>query len=604
MTGTWWSRAGAVALALLVVTAMGAAVASTTDAPASRTGAPAHGSVDVVFVVDSSANAEPLGEALEEELPGVATAMEERGLDPRFGLVTYESDATVVTGLSDDVGAVESGLAGVEYSGSFENASEGVMAASGLSYRSGAERFYVVLTNEDDSSSTADRATADEALSGRYATLFAAGPRPWERRADAVGGTWYGVPAAFQSGSADVAGAMDQLVDTAETTAERRVQRVQAPSPDIEITDATITPEKTVVGSPVEIAVTVTNEGDGDGTFRPQLRSDGRMVGGNADRRSIPAGESRTYRFTHTFDERGSYVLSLDHDYVGQVRVADPGPVTTAVTRTELGISAHVRNASVAHPVTVDLPSDSVADTTGVAFEQLGIRAAEYGDLSLRLSQSARPDELAASDGVRSLSTVIVDSDPSAATGNLSVQFSINRTMYPDLRGSSVFVARPGGSDGPARIEAERVNTTATRYVYRFETADEFPAVYTVATGTPAVSVERAALSRDYIRTGEVTTVTATVRNDGSGGTLSAVPLRLDGDLAGVRLVPIGAGETRTVTFTVFLDSPGRYNVSVGDAAAGDLMVGAEFLPEHQDEPTGPGADGDGPTGTTRAQSR
>lgn len=608
MTRAWRSRAGAVVLALLVVTATGAAVASTSGTATSRAATPAYGSVDVVFVVDRSANAEPLGEALEDELPGIAAAMEDRGLDPRFGLVTYEGDATVVTDLTSDVGAVQSGLESVAYSGSFENASAGVTAASELSFRGGAERFYVVLTNEDDSSSASARTAADEALSARYASLFAAGPDTWESRADAVGGTWYDIPAATESGTADVAGAMDRLVTTAETTAQRRVQRLRASRPDIEITDTTIAPAKTVVGSPVEITVTVTNEGDGDGTFRPQLRSDGRMVGGIADEEPIPAGESRTYRFSPTFDEQGTYVMSLDHEYIGRVRVAESGPVATEVTRTNLGIRARVSNASVVHPVMVDLPADGVANTTGVAVERLGVRAAEYGDLSVRVSQSARPDELAARDGVRTLSTMLIDSDQSAAMGNLTVQFSVDRTMYPDLRSSSVFVRQAGGSDDGARIEAERVNTTATRFVYRFEAANEFPAVYTVAAGTPAVTVERAQLASDHIRSDEFTTVTATVRNGGSGGTLFAVPLQIEGDLAAIRFVPIGAGESRTVTFSIFPDQPGRYDITVGEADAGTLTAGTEFLPGSASPTTTDGeepAPDDGSTaGTDRAQSR
>jgi hypothetical protein len=566
-----------------MVTATGAAVTAMAGSAGAAQSNP--NAVDVVFVVDRSANAESLGDALGDELPGFAAAMDERNIDARYGLVTYETDATTETALTVDIGAVGDGLSSVTYDGSSENASEGVTVGDEMSFRPDAERVYVVLTNEDDSSPETVRTAADETLSADSTTVFAAGPDSWELRAGEVGGTWYDIPSAFDNETADVAGAVDELEATIGAVVEDRraqLRRERAPRSDIEISNVSMSESSTVTGSPVEIAVTVRNDGRADGSFRPQLRSDGRLVAGSGQEDTIPAKSERTYRFNHTFGDSGTYVMSLSHEYIGKVRVGEPGPPGVMATPDGDGIDVRVSNASVTRPVDVALPPGGFAIATGVRFDRLEVQATTYGDLELRLSQPPtlveRLSTLDRSTGARPLSAMTVEGKPDSVR-NLTVQFRVDRTEHPDLRGSSVFVNRIDANDETTRVEANRTNATAAAFVYRFDAGEELPATYAVMTGKPSVTVDRAELSSTRLRTDELGTVSATIRNEGSGGTTYAVPLRVNGQVTAIRMVELPAGASRTVTFTVAPTTAGQQQYTVGGTSAGTMMVGPQVGP-------------------------
>jgi hypothetical protein len=577
-----------------MVTATGAAVTAMAGSAGATQSNP--NAVDVVFVVDRSGNGESLGNALGDELPRFADAMEERDIDARYGLVTYESDATTETALTSDIGAVGDGLSAVTYDGSFENASEGVTVGDGMSFRPGAERVYVVLTNEDDSSPETVRTAADETLSADGTTMFAAGPDSWELRASEVGGTWYDIPSAFDNETADVAGAVDALETTVAAAVEdRRAQqrRRQTAHADIDITNVSISESSTVTGSPVEIAVTVRNDGGAGGMFYPQLRSDGEIIAGNGQTNTIPAKSERTYRFTHTFDDPGTEVLSLGHRYIGKIRVGEPGPPGVTATPDGDGVDVQVSNATVDRPVDVALPPGGFAIETGVRFDRLGVQATQYGDVELALSQPPtlveRLSTLDRSAGARPLSAVTVEGEPGGVR-NLTVRFRVDRTEHPDLRGSSVFVSRIGERGETTRIEATRTNTTEEAFVYRFDAGDRLPATYAVMSGTPSVTVESAELSTNRLRTGQFGTVSATVRNEGSGGTTYAVPLHVNGEFTGIRIVELPAGASRTVTFTVFPGDVGQQRITVGSVDAGTVMSGSEMLPADERQASRGGA--------------
>lgn len=576
-------------LAVLMVTATGAAVTAMAGSAAAQSNPDA---VDVVFVVDRSANAESLGDALGDELPGFADAMEEQNIDARYGLVTYESDATTETALTTDIGAVSDDLSAVTYDGSFENASDGVTVGDEMSFRPGAERVYVILTNEDDSSPEAVRATADETLSADGTTMFAAGPDAWELRASEVGGSWYDIPSAFDNETADVAGAVDELETTVGGVVEERrtqQQRQQAPSADIDIADVSISESSTVTGSSVDIAVTVRNDGDAAGTYRPQLRSNGQIIAGNGQEDTIPAESERTYQFTHAFDDTGTQVLGLGHEYIGKVRVGEPGAPGVTATPNGDEVDVRVSNASADRPVDVALPPGGFALATGVRFDRLGVEASQYGDLELTLSQPPTLVEqlstLDRSAGAQPLSAVNVEGEPDAVR-NLSVQFRVDRTEHPNLRGASVFVSQIDANGETTRIEANRTNTTGEAFVYQFDAGNELPATYAVMTGTPSVTVDRAELSSTRLRTGELGTVSATVRNEGSGGMTYAVPLRVNGEVTALRMIELPAGASQTVTFTVAPAAAGEQRVTVGSTEAGTVMVGPEASPTDERQAT------------------
>jgi hypothetical protein len=564
MTATLRQQVGAVLFAVLLVTSGAAMTAGLLTAGASA--APDGTAVDVVFVLDGSANGEPVGERFGDELENVTTALDERGVDARYGLVTYESGATVVTGLTPDAGPVGDDLAALSYEGSFENASTGVTTAAGMSFRPDAARLYVVLTSEDDSSPAAARDAANGALTADGATLFVAGPDVWQSRADTVGGARYDVPSAFEPGSVDLSGMAGPLADTAAALADSASDG-PAPTaePDIDVADVSVAPSSPVVGEPVAVSVTVENRGDDDGTVEPVLRSDRNMIARGEAGDRIEPGASRTYRFRHSFGDTGSYVLGLDHRYLETVRVTEPAASATNVTvLSENLLRADVRHAHPGRVVMADLPANGVADRTGVHIAGVGVQPPQYTNLSFEVVQQAPVG--ATADGVEPLSRFTVR-DGGADLGTVTARFGVDRRVHTGLTGAQVFVQRLDATGAvQARIDPTLVNTTAGRYDFRFDDPDAGPRpTYRVVAGTPSWRVESWAVRPDPVRAGESAAVTATVRNVGTGGGLMAVPLWVDGRLAGVRLVHLDAGERRTVAFSTAFADDGRHRLAVGN---------------------------------------
>ena len=87
------------------------------------------------------------------------------------------------------------------------------------------------------------------------------------------------------------------------------------------------------------------------------------------------------------------------------------------------------------------------------------------------------------------------------------------------------------------------------------------------------VSVTDAELSPARIETGESTTVTATVVNDGGSAGEGTVELLVDGELRDSETLTVDGGKQTTVEFEPTVSETGTYPIAVNDESAGTLTV-------------------------------
>jgi len=90
---------------------------------------------------------------------------------------------------------------------------------------------------------------------------------------------------------------------------------------------------------------------------------------------------------------------------------------------------------------------------------------------------------------------------------------------------------------------------------------------------TPNVDVVEATVAPTAVVTGDATTVTATVANDGAANGSIDLALTANGSTLAERTVAVGGNEAVTATFTPSFEAPGDYALAVNGVAAGTVSV-------------------------------
>ena len=128
-------------------------------------------------------------------------------------------------------------------------------------------------------------------------------------------------------------------------------------------------------------------------------------------------------------------------------------------------------------------------------------------------------------------------------------------------------------------------------------TTTEF-STFAVAAREPRFDVTEATVAPEAIDPGENVTVRATVRNGGGAAGERAVTLTADGDPVANETVALAPNETATVALGGTFETAGAYELAVGDASAGTLLVG-----DPGDEPAGGDGEGSEATGGSDADA-
>ncbi|MDY6764871.1 MAG: CARDB domain-containing protein, partial [Halobacteria archaeon] len=151
-------------------------------------------------------------------------------------------------------------------------------------------------------------------------------------------------------------------------------------------------------------------------------------------------------------------------------------------------------------------------------------------------------------------------------TGNASGTFTVELSINGDVADTKK-VTVPAG-------ESRTVTFTHT-----FEETGTYDVVVnnrsvgqvTVERQTPSFSVTDVSLSETSIEQGGSVEVTATVEN--SGGSEGTFTAELDGETVASKEVTVGAGQSRTVTFTYTFEEAGEFEVGISGKSAGNLTV-------------------------------
>lgn len=175
---------------------------------------------DFVFIIDSSGSMGDEILEVRERATAFAHSAALAGLNPRFGLVTYEADPTLRLGLTSDQNLLKAALDKVSLDGGRESALDAVVfALENLSFRSCAQRVLILITDEPSNGDghsliqTADAIVQSDALLAAVSSDGLAGHEGIDVKvlAEATGGIWTPL------GSADFLVILQHLIDTVRT---------------------------------------------------------------------------------------------------------------------------------------------------------------------------------------------------------------------------------------------------------------------------------------------------------------------------------------------------------------------------------------------------
>jgi hypothetical protein len=543
--------------------------------------------VDVVFVFDRSKSMNTERYQLASEMETFQRSLVDRGVDARFGLVSYTDDATVRQEFTRNFQEVEDALQ-FQTRGDVEKASDAVLTASEMDFREDAQRVVVFITDEDDDSSAESRQRALERLGDvTFVSLSPAAAStsgcdkhspPCDNStrnelrsyATKVGGTWVPIGTDAEESMQRVAAAVVDL-DGDDGDDGGLSRRVDA-GPDLGVTDRSVNDTSVEVGVPVAINATVANDGLTDGSTELSVTTGGREIA--TKRVAVDYRSERSATLVHRFDEPGEYKLVLNNERVAAVTVREPDETTvdlrTTAARNRLDVS--VEDAWTTETVTVSVPDGSLLSTTGTELAAIQVQPAAGSatprhessfDLTVERITSPPADTPELSTDARAVTYTEVTSTLSdAELSSLAFQFArtdADVTMYRYDEDGDEWVAlshrTANDSEGYVLAETPELSTFA------------------LAADGPVVSVENATVGSTDVAAGDLVTGTVTVKNYGSDTETYDVPLSLDGEVVHTEQVDVQPRETKSVSITYAVEEPGEYALSVGGVDQGTLDV-------------------------------
>ncbi|NHN43177.1 PGF-CTERM sorting domain-containing protein [Halorubellus sp. JP-L1] len=570
--------------------------------------------VDVVFVFDRSQSMNDERYKLANEMRTFQRSLTERGVDARFGLVTYTKRASVRQPLTDDFDAIERAMI-FEPSGDEERASDAVLTATEMEFRDDAERVIVLVTDEDDDSDATARRQAIGRLSGMtFVTLSPSDPatsgchlhsppcdnsttNELKTYADMTGGEWMDVHTDADDAMKHVAETVYEATNAKESSGSESSTQLEV-GPDVSAVDRSANRTDVEIGDPVAFNLTVRNDGIVEGSYTAYLTSKGELLGEKTI--TVDRLSERTVTLVHTFEDPGEYQVVVSNERVDNVDVRDPDPPSVDVSTNDGAdrMRVSVTDARAGSPVILDLPESSLLSGTGNQMESVTVRSTRgivtpSHDLAFDVTLERLEGPPAG--------TPSLDSD-ARAVRYLNVTSSLDATELQSVvfeyakTGDDVTLYRfDDASSSWQALEQRSVDGAPGHVVAGTDQLSTFALVVE----DPELTVADVAVGSTSVQTGDRITSTVTVTNNGTAEQSYDATLSLDGEVVTSRTVTVPAGESVDVSLSHAVADAGTYDLSIAGTDQGTLNVSTASAPTtaaSTEQPTTTAVDDDGST--------
>ncbi|WP_227133060.1 VWA domain-containing protein [Halorubellus salinus] len=544
--------------------------------------------VDVVFVMDRSDSMNTERYQLANELQTFQRTLLERDVDARFGLVTYTSSATVRQPFTSDFDAIENAMIFTP-AGNTERASDAILKATEMNYRSDAQRVIVLITDEDDDSDAATRAEATDRLkdytflsvspSSASASACDVHSPPCDSStdnelrtlADDVAGDWLSIDADAERTMERVATNVFTAVNAPENSGSDSQTQFEV-GPNINVVEQSVNRTEIEVGESVEFNVTLHNKGLVEGTYRLFLTTNGELL---AEKRvTVDRLSETSTTLVHRFDQAGDFKMVLSNQRVDVVHVNEPYPTSIDVTTNDARdrLQATVADANAGVPVTVDLPSATILAGTGNELTSVTVDSRRNAanvkhdlafDMTLERIEAPPEGTPAIESDARAIRYLSVTSSLSTAELR-SVTFEFLRS------GDDVEIYRYDSDAGEWMQLTQRPVDGAPGHVVA---STSRLSTFALVVDDPALSVGSVDVGATNVTEGDLVTASITVTNNGTRAQSYDATVSLDGESIETKFVEVPAGETITVPMSFVATDAGTYDLAVAGVDQGQLQV-------------------------------
>jgi len=359
-----------------------------------------------------------------------------------------------------------------------------------------------------------------------------------------------------------------------------------------EVSNAALDDATILAGDTAQVSATVENVGDEAGTYTATFRADGDTV--DSQDLALDSGKSERVTLTATFDDAGTYDVTVSGADVGTLTVERPATfavvsadldthtITAEETATVTATVENVGDRDGTHEVTLVENGEAVATTT------VSVPATETRTVTFERTYDEPGSYDFAVDGTAAGTLTVTEVDPAAflvegvsgGAGSTSagepVEITATVTNTGEERGTAPVRLLIDGVERDAAeltLDADENRTVRLRWEPGADDAGEYTAIVESPTdsettpvtvrGSPSFAVD-APEANAPVTAGEQLQVEATVENTGWNGT-QRVRLLVNGTERDATELALDGGESRTVTLS--------WDTDEGDAGTHDLVV-------------------------------
>jgi len=322
-----------------------------------------------------------------------------------------------------------------------------------------------------------------------------------------------------------------------------------------------------LVGENVTITAEVENIGDDGGGFTLTYSQNGSQF--TDQRVTVPANTRRQFNQSVSFDEPGTYRISVNGETAGNITVRNAVATVDEETDAQRTLNVQARSVPTDEQTDVALPPSSRSfrleqwsvQPSGSNYEQALTEYSNFSSAAVVL-----PPENQSS--LVGLLTV----DSNVTIENATMQFAVNDSRLDDANISQDEVAvfqHDGDSWEPLDTTIAEQRTQSA--VYEATGTDETE--YAIGRIDASISVTDTTLQTSPTESGQQLRVEATLSNEGSVDDDYNATLGVNGVEENASTVTVPADGETTVTLSHEVTDAGTYELTSGDTSVGSVVI-------------------------------
>ncbi len=321
------------------------------------------------------------------------------------------------------------------------------------------------------------------------------------------------------------------------------------------------------VGENVTVSAEAVNVGDSGGGYTFEFERD--RVTFEEIRVTIPANDDRQVSTNVSFDEPGTYRISVNGNRAGRVTVVSARARVASANESQRRIDVRANGVSATEPTAFNIPSSNRtfalqnwSTTTGqTAFQQY---LTEY------TNRTEMPETVPSPEYSTLLGVIDFESDDGFEESTMRIGVNDSVLANSTLERDEVTVYQRNGTVWKP-LSTSVATETANRTVY--EATATRGTTYAVGRMTADIAIENTSVQTSGTQTGQSLVLTGELRNTGPVPGAFVGALRVNGDAVNQTSVTVPANGTTAISLSHEVSEAGTYNVRLNSSERTTIII-------------------------------